>query len=299
MSLLPFYPFLPRIFVSKLPATCTKEELINYFAKFGEIFSAKISKDKQKRSKGHGKVTFQHKEGLENALKARENLRVHGKKIKIEPFLSGNNLKEKEKLDSQTKVIVFDVRAWMNEGFLFKAFGSFGHIADVEIKDKGKRSKHAIITFSSPASASELTRIRTYFFEGSKFGVTLYNPNIPKMKSQRFNPKKNVDKNVSANEPDFAKIESKKAQPKDTDFRKKLYPSTQKLEFERKRGPLYKVILAGSKEIECFSHFNYGNRDLRFKPVSTRRRRKMLKKALRSLQMAGVRNDFSHQTNQG
>jgi RNA recognition motif-containing protein len=48
---------LHRIHLTKLPKACGKQDLEDYFSSFGPIYSVKITLDKNKKSKGHGKVT--------------------------------------------------------------------------------------------------------------------------------------------------------------------------------------------------------------------------------------------------
>lgn len=240
-------------------------------------------------------MTFRDKGGLERALESRDCLRIHGKKIKIEPFLSGNGLKAKEEHDSQTKIIVFDVRSWMKEGYLFKAFGCFGHIDDVVIKDKGKRSRHAIVGFVSPASASRAARQRSHLYQGVNFGVTIYNPNIPKFKSQRNNLKKdeNVVKNPKGGVSISGKEPSKRMLPDNDVFRKKSVPYVEVFEKERRRGPMGELALSKEKVMECFTLFIYDENSLGFKVVSKRRRARKLKRLMKRLRAMMERRDFS------
>lgn len=172
-----------RLHISKLPTICTKQELIAYFERFGPVHSARIKKDKNKKSKGHGKVTFKSEEGYKKSLEAKNDHYIQGINIRIEPFLSGTTLQTKEEKESQTKIIVFNIKPWMGKEFLQKVFGIFGKVTEVEIKMRKVRARHAILAFESCKAAEEASINRIFEYEENKFSVSLYDANVSKLKS--------------------------------------------------------------------------------------------------------------------
>jgi RNA recognition motif-containing protein len=72
-----------NIYVSNLGYSVNELELKNLFAKFGEVFSAKVIMDKySNRSKGFGFVEMRDNTAAEKAIKELDGTMVDGRPIK-------------------------------------------------------------------------------------------------------------------------------------------------------------------------------------------------------------------------
>ncbi|HTG55947.1 MAG TPA: hypothetical protein VL943_06765 [Niabella sp.] len=75
-----------NIFVAKLNFKTRKEELEAAFAKFGQVTSAKIVRDKETgRSKGYGFVEMPNDDEANNAIAALNEKEFEGKVIAVKP----------------------------------------------------------------------------------------------------------------------------------------------------------------------------------------------------------------------
>lgn len=73
-----------QIYVGNLNYRMTEETLQELFAKYGEVVSAKIIKDKYSgRSKGFGFVEMENKEDGEKAIQELNDSEVEGRNIRV------------------------------------------------------------------------------------------------------------------------------------------------------------------------------------------------------------------------
>lgn len=73
-----------QIYVGNLNYRMTEETLQELFAKYGEVVSAKIIKDKYSgRSKGFGFVEMENKEEGEKAIQELNDSEVEGRNIRV------------------------------------------------------------------------------------------------------------------------------------------------------------------------------------------------------------------------
>lgn len=73
-----------RLFVGGIPFQATEEELKDLFAKFGNVVSAVIIKDKYSgRSKGFGFVEMETDEEAQKAIKGLNETEMDGRKITV------------------------------------------------------------------------------------------------------------------------------------------------------------------------------------------------------------------------
>ena len=75
-----------NIFVARLNFKTNREDLENAFAKFGQVTSAKIVKDRDTgRSKGYGFVEMANDEEANNAIAALNETEFDGRTIVVKP----------------------------------------------------------------------------------------------------------------------------------------------------------------------------------------------------------------------
>lgn len=142
-----------RIHLTKLPKECTKQDIISYFSRFGKIFSGKVGLDKNKVSKGYGKITIPHKSTFD-LIMSQEHW-IKEQKIHLEPFLVGSRLKKKELKQIQRKIAVFNLTDSMDKPYLLELFSIFGTVEDCLLKTKNNE-KYAFVTFEKEESAKIL-----------------------------------------------------------------------------------------------------------------------------------------------
>ena len=72
-----------KIFVGNLAYSLTDEELGAFFARFGEVVSARIIKDRETgRSRGFAFVEFSNEESMQAALQANDE-ELSGRKVNV------------------------------------------------------------------------------------------------------------------------------------------------------------------------------------------------------------------------
>jgi RNA recognition motif-containing protein len=129
-----------------------------YFSRFGQVYSVKISLDKNKKSKGHGKVTMVDEASFERILSKR-NHSILGKKINAEAFLIGQKLERKELLTTRRKLAIFNVHNSMNKEYLIEVFSQFGEVEDCILKSKNQEL-YAFMTFKNENDAKYLKNLK-------------------------------------------------------------------------------------------------------------------------------------------
>ncbi len=73
-----------NIYVGNLPFRMTEEELINLFAEFGAVESARIITDKNSgRSKGFGFVDMTEKDEAQKAIENLNGKEINGRELRI------------------------------------------------------------------------------------------------------------------------------------------------------------------------------------------------------------------------
>ena len=73
-----------NIYVGNLPFRMTEEELINLFAEFGAVESARIFTDKNSgRSKGFGFVDMTEKDEAQKAIENLNGKEINGRELRI------------------------------------------------------------------------------------------------------------------------------------------------------------------------------------------------------------------------
>lgn len=75
-----------NIFVNNLGSNVTHKKLYELFAPFGEIFSCKLAKDLEEKSKGFGFVQFKEIASTEKAIKEMDGKEFEGRKLKVAPY---------------------------------------------------------------------------------------------------------------------------------------------------------------------------------------------------------------------
>lgn len=129
---------------------------MNYFSGFGQIFSAKVAKDRSKKCKGHGKVCYLNIESMNKCLAVSQHI-ILGKAVKVEEFLDGKKLVKHEFENTKNRVAVFGLPKETTEEKLREMFLEYGSILKVLLKSKSY-SKYAFVEFESKKVAKLLKK---------------------------------------------------------------------------------------------------------------------------------------------
>jgi polyadenylate-binding protein len=84
-----------NIFVKKFDLNTTHQEFHNYFAKFGNIISAKLEEDEDGEIKGYGFVLYDNEESAKQAITETNSTMWKGRRIYVGPFV-----KKRPKIES-------------------------------------------------------------------------------------------------------------------------------------------------------------------------------------------------------
>lgn len=245
-------PLRNRIHISNIPKKSKKEEIIEFFEKFGPVFSAKLVKGKDKTSKGYGKVTLNTKEAFEAIISKKDSLYFHGNLLNIEPFLSGEHLLEKEKEESLKKIIIFNLKQSITKKDLNEAFLNIGEVTEIVIKEKKKKKAFCIITFSNKEEAERAIKTGEIHHNGNILRIFAYDSEAPKSKSKSSSSK---NKKVI---PKVEKIDSSGRNRDLIDYRKKDTSSrADSNKILRRRHKKILIRLRDEIKILVFSEFIY------------------------------------------
>ena len=152
------------MYLRNLPKACKKVDILKHFSRFGDVFSAKIVKNKKKQCKGYGKVTFNSKLGYEEAL-SREHV-ILGQLITVEPFLSDKDLIQREIENSKFKIKVTGFNKSTKLETLEQFFSKFGKItASVIQKEPPSNQVVCIIAYSDERVINSLSQMKKIPFQ--------------------------------------------------------------------------------------------------------------------------------------
>jgi polyadenylate-binding protein len=137
-----------NIFVKKINKSVTHKEFHEYFAKFGNVISAKLAEDEDGEVVGYGFVLYDNAESAEKAMKESNGVEWKGKKLYVGQFLKNR----------PKKPVVFNniyvrniPKEWSTEDIKkhFSRFGEFGSVLvgepDSKTLDKLPEEKRASI----------------------------------------------------------------------------------------------------------------------------------------------------------
>ena len=132
-----------KIFVGGFCDNTTRDDLINYFIRFGELQSALIITDKYNHSRGFGFVTYKFSQGMNNALRISPHI-INGKVVECKIAVSKNGeITQLYKKDKPDKAIFYCNKIFiggfgdLSEDILHRYFSKFGSIDKLTLmKDK-------------------------------------------------------------------------------------------------------------------------------------------------------------------
>lgn len=94
-----------KLHIFKIPVPSTKEELTNFFLKFGKLASISMKKSRNKKRFGQAKITMETKEAFKKILNSDPaSLQFKNSTLRVERFLSKKDLDSKEKESAGKKL---------------------------------------------------------------------------------------------------------------------------------------------------------------------------------------------------
>jgi polyadenylate-binding protein len=130
-----------NIFVRKIPESMTPQQLEEFFSKYGQIKSLKISLNSDHTSRRYGFVCFQEPEGASNALKDRSNAEEN-QVIKYQP---------RDKRDFRkiyNNIYAKNFPAEWGEAEVRALFEKYGRIESLKF-DRNEKGSYAFICYNS------------------------------------------------------------------------------------------------------------------------------------------------------
>lgn len=184
-----------KLLASNLPRSTNREQLQEYFGKFGEVEDAFIVKDtKTGKSRGFGFVKFADEDSVEKAMAKRphkmtgtgEGEAGEPREIIVKRVL---NVDRQENLFTSKVVFVGGIRDNNSEEQIKEYFSKFGNVESVEVaKDKdGKRRRFAMVTFDDYDAVDKVMGTRGHKIGENTVGCKkfLTKEELAKIDSQR------------------------------------------------------------------------------------------------------------------
>lgn len=124
-----------RIFISLLPKTIKKEEIIAYFSSFGQISNCRLSNFPNGKFRGLATIGLAHKNAFDSILQADHSIK--GRKIKVAPYR-----RKKANQGKNKTVMISNVPINVQKEDLKKYFGFFGKIDKLILNDNSSQNKN-------------------------------------------------------------------------------------------------------------------------------------------------------------
>ncbi|KAL5103246.1 Heterogeneou nuclear ribonucleoprotein A/B [Taenia crassiceps] len=160
-----------KIFVGALAQDTTEQDLIDYFSKFGEIFSCAVKVYRDTGcSRGFGFIVFKSDESVKKVLSIPEHI-VNGKKIDPKPA--------KCPKDTQRKVFVGGLDPDVTPKEIEEHFSKFGKVEAVETpfdNTRMRRRSYVFVVFSSECEAKRAASVERQEINGKSCDVRVAVP---------------------------------------------------------------------------------------------------------------------------
>lgn len=158
-----------KIFIGSLPGKTTRLDLQQYFSVFGWIKSIRIAK-KGSRCKGFATMVFKYESSLEKLRKTESPLKIHGRHIFVEEFLSGKNLHSKHMATNSKRVFIKRLSTNLTDLDLQLAFSSFGEIESAYrlVTILGEQKTFGFVSFKELSSVRRCLEQKYVFINGCK-----------------------------------------------------------------------------------------------------------------------------------
>ncbi|KAL4497275.1 hypothetical protein ABPG72_011210 [Tetrahymena utriculariae] len=144
-----------KLFVGQLPKTWEKEQVKDFFSKFGRIYEVQIIRDNKGQHKGCAFVKFASMTDAEKAIEAVKNTTFPGMKNNVEIKWADN---EEERLgvnqDSDHKLFIGSLPKSCTEQNIKDIFEFFGEIEELHLmKDNQQNTRQAFLKFKQKEKA--------------------------------------------------------------------------------------------------------------------------------------------------
>ena len=152
------------VFVRELNHSTTKQGLIEYFSRFGEVVSVKMSLKKKDMKQNFAYVQFESLDSCQSCLESRHQI-LKKEGYRVEKMLEGNQLSERNDDLGNYRIYVGFIPKSLTEKHLYKIFQPFGRIEEayinrqIHVVNSNVTSYFGFVTFTDPDVAQNLIEL--------------------------------------------------------------------------------------------------------------------------------------------
>lgn len=138
-----------RVFFTSVPSYYSQAELLDFFRTYAPIKKLDLRNNKNTpHSKGYGVLTLWNQNDLEYLLDS--DIVLEGRQIILQIYLSGKELKEKQKKVKDCRVVIKNVPRCVSDQKLVKIFSRFGRVVSAFCVVKNQvRKPYGYVTFTN------------------------------------------------------------------------------------------------------------------------------------------------------
>ena len=168
------YNIKNNLFIKGIPKTTTPREVYEYFLKFGDISSCKISEEENGTHKGYGYITYYNIEDAEKAIQETKNKKIFDTNdIEVEHFQKKNE-RIINSIDNR-KIYINNLPEKYTKEDLTKLCSEYGKVESCDIFIDNLCKYFGIVQFSSEAEVKEaLNKLNDKEIDGHKLLVKLF-----------------------------------------------------------------------------------------------------------------------------
>ena len=145
-----------NIYIRGIPKTTTPREVYEYFSKFGDIFSCKITEDEFGNHNGYGYITFYKNEDAEKAIEESKGKTIFGvDKLEIVHFQKRNERMINTIENNKEKIYINNLPEKYEIAELNNLCGEFGKVETCNIFSDKIGKNFGIVKFSNENEANE------------------------------------------------------------------------------------------------------------------------------------------------
>ena len=145
-----------NIYIRGIPKTTTPREVYEYFSKFGDIFSCKITEDEFGNHNGYGYITFYKNEDAEKAIEESKGKTIFGvDNLEIVHFQKRNERMINTIENNKEKIYINNLPEKYEIAELNNLCGEFGKVETCNIFSDKIGKNFGIVKFSNENEANE------------------------------------------------------------------------------------------------------------------------------------------------
>ena len=156
-----------KLFISSIPSTVTKAQVLRYFSKYGEIVDSSPTFRVGSKAKICLVIEFKHQESKAYALSKTHMMK--GRYLDCRNYMRGGDLHQRNLRLQRVNVYIPDIPKWVKSKDLQRELSSFGHIEQIKIGYSIKtKLNYSIITYREENSARYALHIGEFRLRGDR-----------------------------------------------------------------------------------------------------------------------------------